>query len=58
MDFQVKLLSPDVVLTTYRVVKLSEKRSETGHSLRSSIWKSIDKRWQMVFHQGTPTLAP
>jgi hypothetical protein len=22
-------------------------------SLRSSIWKFMDDRWQMVFHQGT-----
>ena len=28
------------------------------HVLRSSIWKLIDGRWQMVFHQGTLSQAP
>jgi len=55
-DFEVKALAPDVVLTTFRVVKYNEPRSEMRHSLRSSIWKYIDGRWQMVFHQGTPTM--
>ncbi|WP_425805565.1 hypothetical protein ACHOLT_02495 [Desulfitobacterium sp. Sab5] len=27
---------------------------EIKDSLRSSIWKFIDDRWQIVFHQGTP----
>ncbi len=56
-DFQAKSLSPDVVLTTFRVVKQNEARTEMDHSLRSSIWKFIDGRWQMVFHQGTPTTS-
>ena len=55
-DFETKALAPDVVLTTFRVVKHNEPRSEMRHSLRSSIWKHIDGRWQMVFHQGTPTM--
>jgi hypothetical protein len=44
-DFVAQELAPAVVLVTYVV-----KNSGT---LRSSIWKSIDGRWQMVFHQGT-----
>jgi hypothetical protein len=44
-------LAPDVVLATYRVVDETRKQ----HTLRSSIWKLKDGRWQMVFHQGTPT---
>ncbi|HBV88664.1 MAG TPA: DUF4440 domain-containing protein [Desulfosporosinus sp.] len=54
-DFQVKVLSPYVVLATYRTVKTNESREEMRNSLRSSIWKFIDGRWQMVFHQGTRT---
>lgn len=49
--FEMHPLAPDVVLVTYRSVNETRKR----HSLRSSIWKRIDGRWQMVFHQGTPT---
>ncbi|AHF06213.1 DUF4440 domain-containing protein [Desulfitobacterium metallireducens] len=54
MDFQVKILASDVVLTTFRVVKPNEPREAMRNSLRSSIWKFFDDRWQMVFHQGTP----
>ncbi|EHQ89584.1 DUF4440 domain-containing protein [Desulfosporosinus youngiae] len=54
-DFQVKVFAPDVVLATYRAVKTNESREEMRNSLRSSIWKFLDGRWQMVFHQGTRT---
>jgi hypothetical protein len=50
-NFEVQTLAPDVALATYRVVDETRKL----HTLRSSIWKRIDGRWQMVFHQGTPT---
>jgi predicted lysophospholipase L1 biosynthesis ABC-type transport system permease subunit len=40
-------------LVTYRlVVRRSDVEGE-AHSLRSSIWKAINGRWQMIFHQGT-----
>jgi hypothetical protein len=55
-DFQIKVLSLNVVLATYRVVRTNEPREEMKNSFRSSIWKYIDKRWQMVFHQGTRTI--
>jgi len=55
-DFQARTLAPNVVLTTFRVVKHDETKVEMRNSLRSSIWKVIDGRWQMVFHQGTPTI--
>ena len=54
-NFHAKILAPDVVLTTFRIVKHNETSVEKMHTLRSSIWKFIDGRWQMVFHQGTPT---
>jgi hypothetical protein len=50
-DFDIHPLSEDVVLTTYRV----KDETRRQHTLRSSIWKFIDGRWQMFFHQGTPT---
>lgn len=56
-DFEAKLLAPGVALTTYRVVKHDELRPHMKHSLRSSVWKLMDGRWQLVFHQGTPTAA-
>jgi hypothetical protein len=46
MDFNVKLLAPDVALTTYRVVKHKERK----YSLRSSIWngKKASGRWFFI----------
>lgn len=52
-DFKARILSPDVVLATYKAVK-SEPNDLESRSLRSSIWQFIDDRWQIVFHQGTP----
>jgi hypothetical protein len=53
-DFKVVSLGPDVALATYRatVIQLGEPAS---YSYRSSIWKLIDGKWLMLFHQGTPT---
>jgi hypothetical protein len=53
-DFQIRPLAPGVALATYRAVKFSDKRQDSGYSLRSSIWKFDEDRWQIVFHQGTP----
>jgi hypothetical protein len=50
--FRLKSLADDVVLLTYRSSRIDG--GKTLHSLRSSIWKFADGRWQMLFHQGTP----
>jgi hypothetical protein len=47
-DFTARSLAPDVALVTYRTTRAGQSR------LRSSIWKQIQGRWLMVFHQGTP----
>jgi hypothetical protein len=54
-DFVTRALAEDVVLVTYRTVRHDAAAGEEIHSLRSSIWKRTDGRWQMAFHQGTPT---
>ncbi|MBC2022013.1 DUF4440 domain-containing protein [Listeria booriae] len=51
-DFEIKSLAEDVVLATYRIFNVEQKQS----SLRSSIWKFQNNRWQLVFHQGTKTM--
>ncbi len=48
-NFVVKTLSEIILLVTYSTLKVN---TET-YVLRSSIWKFIDNRWQMIFHQGT-----
>ena len=45
----------DVVLVTYRGTHKRLGSAEASHSLRSSIWRRRDGRWQVVFHQGTLT---
>ncbi|MBA3927404.1 DUF4440 domain-containing protein [Listeria sp. W9-0585] len=48
-DFEIQELADDVVLATYRIFNVTQQQQ----TLRSSIWKFKDARWQLVFHQGT-----
>jgi hypothetical protein len=50
-NFEIHILASDVVLATYQVHDETRKRI----TLRSSVWKYRDERWQMFFHQGTIT---
>lgn len=52
-DFSARSLAPGVVLVTYRASRRDLDGQSAMTSLRTSIWKRIDGRWQMVFHQGT-----
>jgi hypothetical protein len=52
IDFFVTRLAEDVVLLTYGAVRNGQDGVKS-YSLRSSIWKMIDKKWKIVFHQGT-----
>ena len=54
-DFRALPLGPGVVLTTYRATTHSASGEQPIHSLRSSVWQLLDGRWQIVFHQGTPS---
>jgi hypothetical protein len=53
-DFAARVLAEGVVLVTYRSVLRDPVSSNEWHALRSSVWKLIDGRWQVIFHQGTP----
>lgn len=48
-NYEVEQLAPDVVLATYYIKDETRGRN----TLRSSIWKRINDRWQLYFHQGT-----
>jgi hypothetical protein len=52
-DFRALLLGPGVVLTTYRATSHGVSDEQPIHSRRSSVWRLLDGRWQIVFHQGT-----
>jgi hypothetical protein len=58
LDFKTTVLAHEVVLATYRVVRYRASGEQPTHSLRSSIWKLMEGRWQMVFHQGTLSKEP
>jgi hypothetical protein len=49
----VRRLTKVVALVTYRTVSQISTTGEKHRTLRSSTWKWIDGRWQMIFHQGT-----
>ncbi|QHW35279.1 DUF4440 domain-containing protein [Paenibacillus rhizovicinus] len=49
-DFQIHPLSEGVTLSTYKILN----KENMQYSLRSSIWKYENAKWQMIFHQGTP----
>jgi len=57
LDFRTSALAPGIVLATYRLASSDSDGEAPKHSLRSSIWKLIGERWQMVFHQGTASRA-
>ena len=54
-DFKALPLGTGVVLTIYRAVLYGASGEPPIHSLRSSVWRLLDGRWQIVFHQGTRT---
>jgi hypothetical protein len=58
IDFRLVALAEDVVLSTYRSTRRGDALREPVESLRSSIWKRRNARWQMIFHQGTRSEAP
>jgi hypothetical protein len=58
LEFHASVLAPGVVLVTYRVVRQNAADGQPTRSLRSSVWKLSDGRWQMVFHQGTLSQEP
>ena len=47
-------LAPEIALVTYRSQKSRPGGAPPQRANRSSIWKKMDGRWQLVFHQGTP----
>ena len=54
-DFSIRELSDECILAMYKVIKHDEVDENKKYSLRSSIWKFLDGKWKMIFHQGTLT---
>jgi hypothetical protein len=52
-DFEISQLSNECLLATYKLIKHNEPNEDIKYSLRSSIWKLLEGKWKMTFHQGT-----
>lgn len=52
-EFNVRQLSPNVVLVTYRVRSQGFGGAPGRVSVRSSIWVHRNGKWQVTFHQAT-----
>lgn len=48
-------IGPDIALLTYRSACRQPDGSLARHTLRSSLWVFAAGRWQLRYHQGTPT---
>lgn len=54
-DFCLVMSRADSALVTYRCAVKSDSGDVIRKSNRSSLWRLVDDRWQLVFHQGTKT---
>jgi hypothetical protein len=52
-EFNVRELSPDIALVTYRVRSQGSGGAPGRLSARSSIWVQRDGKWRVTFHQAT-----
>ena len=53
-DFTYRIIDDHVVLLTYKSAHINSNNEAFRLSLRSSIWRNTEHRWQLIFHQGTP----
>ncbi|KRP62174.1 hypothetical protein TU82_23245 [Pseudomonas orientalis] len=51
-DFKLRVLADGVALATY-LCRHQSADGDESLSLRSSVWKTYEGDWRMVFHQGT-----
>jgi hypothetical protein len=49
IDLDIKIIGINTILATYKTI------NKGVTTLRSSIWKSKNETWQILFHQGTIT---
>jgi len=56
-DYALSELTEDLAQITYRSAHINDAGELSRHTLRSSLWQKTDGKWQVRFHQGTPTEA-
>ncbi|NNM58654.1 MAG: DUF4440 domain-containing protein [Legionellales bacterium] len=47
-DFKVTQIAPDNYLLTYNLIQ-----NHSRHTRRSIIWRKVNGRWKILYHQGT-----
>jgi hypothetical protein len=57
-DFHARPLADNIILVTYRTTRHDASGHPSTSAKRSSIWIYRDSRWQVTFHQATPTPNP
>ncbi|WMN62234.1 nuclear transport factor 2 family protein (plasmid) [Pseudoalteromonas xiamenensis] len=56
-QFTGRMLHEHIVQLSYRAAYRSTARSEFHFSMRMSLWRFKNNRWQLYYHQGTPCPA-
>jgi hypothetical protein len=56
-DYALSELTEELAQITYRSAHIDDAGELSRHTLRSSLWQKTDGKWQVRFHQGTPTEA-
>lgn len=54
-EFRVVMSRVDSTFVTYRCALKSDNGDLIRKSNRCSLWRLLDDRWQLIFHQGTKT---
>jgi hypothetical protein len=54
-DYKISFISDTIALIVYTSKIYDKAKSKVQSTIRSSIWKSFNGEWKMIFHQGTPT---
>lgn len=55
-DYRLLLQTDDTALLLYHTAHIGYAGQLVHHTLRSTLWRHGPAGWQMLFHQGTPTL--
>ena len=53
-QFEARELQVGVVLLTYRSADVRDDDTREREAWRTSVWQSVEGRWRIRFHQGTP----
>ncbi|MFC3034773.1 DUF4440 domain-containing protein [Pseudoalteromonas fenneropenaei] len=56
-QFTGRMVAEEVAQVSYRAAYRASARAEFHFSMRMSLWRFKEGRWQLYFHQGTPCPA-